>query len=91
MSNFTTPLKAAGIPIYAVSTWLVSFGGDLRLLTVALQEYRLRISSKIKGRPGRGSTQSRRVALHGDFIVQGKLVWARMLNVLLISVYYLMS
>ena len=76
MSNFTTPLKAAGIPIYAVSTWLVSFGGDLRLLTAALQEYRLRISSKIKGRPGRGSTQSRRVALHGDFIVQGKLVWA---------------
>lgn len=26
MCNLTTPLKAAGIPVYAVSTWLVISG-----------------------------------------------------------------
>ena len=56
MSNFTTPLKAVGIPIYAVSTWLVSLEGDLRMLTVVLQEYRLRIGSEIQGRTGRGGS-----------------------------------
>ena len=33
MCNFTTPLKVAGIPVYAVSTWFVVLGKMVWSLT----------------------------------------------------------
>ena len=88
LCNLTTPLKAAGIPVYVVSTWLVlsEDGSRLTLLTAVPQEHRLHPGSKSQGGTGNRSTQNRRVALHCRSLTL-KFTQPRILNMLLNSLY----
>jgi hypothetical protein len=72
MNNFTAPLKAAGIPIYAVSTQVVSpREDDSQLPTVVHDNTDLvLVSSEIQGQTGRG-------ALKAEALMGGILQWLR--------------